>query len=82
MKRCLVINPNTTAAVTDMVLAACRQAQPRLQWDGATARFGTAYIADEIAYAKAAPAALDAFETFRAGHDAVLLVQRHVSNET
>lgn len=73
MKRCLVINPNTTAAVTEMVLAACRRAQPGLQWDGATARFGAAYIADEVAYVKAAHAALDAYEAFYAGHDAVLL---------
>lgn len=73
MKRCLVINPNTTAAVTEMVLAACRAAQPGVQWDGATARFGAAYIADEIGYAKAGHAALDAHEAFYDGHDAVLL---------
>lgn len=73
MKRCLVINPNTTAAVTEMVLAACRQAQPGVHWEGATARFGAAYIADEVAYAKAAHAVLDAWEAFHAGQDAVLL---------
>lgn len=73
MKRCLVINPNTTAAVTEMVLAACRRAQPGVQWDGATARFGAAYIADEIGYAKAGHAALDAHEAFYDGHDVVLL---------
>lgn len=73
MKRCLVINPNTTAAVTEIVLAACRRAQPALQWEGATARFGAAYVADEVAYAKASHAALDAWEAFYRGHDAVLL---------
>jgi allantoin racemase len=73
VKRCLVINPNTTAAVTDKVLAACRKAQPSVQWDGATARFGAAYIADEASYATAGHAALDALEAFHAGHDAVLL---------
>jgi Asp/Glu/hydantoin racemase len=73
VKRCLVINPNTTVAVTEMVLSACRRAQPALQWEGATARFGAAYIADEVAYAKAAHAALDALEAFHRGHDAVLL---------
>ena len=72
-KRCLVINPNTSEAVTDTVLAACRQAQPGVRWEGATARFGAAYIADEVAYAKAAHAALDAWEAFHAGQDAVLL---------
>jgi allantoin racemase len=73
VKRCLLINPNTTAAVTDKVLAACRAAQPALQWQGATARDGAAYIADEVSYAKGAHAALDAFEAFHDGHDAVLL---------
>ena len=73
MKRVLVINPNTTGAVTQIVLAACRRAQPAVQWEGATARFGAAYIADEASYAQAAPAALDAYEAFYAGHEAVLL---------
>jgi Asp/Glu/hydantoin racemase len=73
VKRCLVVNPNTTAAVTEIVLAACRREQPALQLAGATARFGAPYIADEVAYAKASHAALDAYEAFYAGHDAVLL---------
>lgn len=73
VKRCLVINPNTTAAVTDLVLAACRRAQPDVRWDGTTARFGAAYIASEAAYARASHAALDAFEAAHDGHDAVLL---------
>jgi allantoin racemase len=73
LKRCLVINPNTTTAVTEKVVAACRQAQPAVQWEGATARFGAAYIADEVSYATGASAALDALEAFHAGHDAVLL---------
>jgi allantoin racemase len=54
-------------------VAACRQAQPAVQWEGATARFGAAYIADEASYAIAAHAALDALDAFHAGHDAVLL---------
>jgi allantoin racemase len=73
VKRCLVLNPNTTGAVTDKVLAACRRAQPGLEWEGMTARFGAPYIADEISYAAAAPAVLDAYEASFAGHDAVLL---------
>lgn len=68
-----MINPNTTGAVTEIVIAACQRAQPRLQWEGVTARFGAAYIADEVSYARASPAALDAFDAFYAGHDAVLL---------
>lgn len=73
VKRCLVINPNTTAAVTDLVLVACRRAQPDVQWDGTTARFGAAYIASEAAYARASHAALDAFEAAHDGQDALLL---------
>ena len=57
----LVINPNTSASVTDMVLAACRNTQPQLQWDVATATFGAPYIASESSYAVAAHAVLDAF---------------------
>jgi allantoin racemase len=73
VKRCLVINPNTTVAVTEKVVAACRQAQPAVQWTGATARFGSAYIADEVSYAKGGHAAIDAFDACFEGHDAVLL---------
>lgn len=76
MKRCLVINPNTTVAVTDKVLAACRAAQPSLEWQGVTAHFGAAYIADEVSYAKGGHAALDALEGSHErheSHDAVLL---------
>lgn len=73
MKRCLVINPNTTGAVTELVVAACRRAAPGVRWEGVTARFGAAYIADEVAYAKAAHSALDAYEAFYQRHDAVLL---------
>lgn len=59
MKRILVINPNTTASVTDMVLASCRQTHGNVEWTGVTARFGAAYIASEAAYAIAAHAVLD-----------------------
>ena len=73
MKRILVINPNTTESVTDMVLVCCRQAHPDMQWDGATAAFGAPYIASEYAYAVAAHAMLDAYAAHYAGHDAVLI---------
>ncbi len=73
MKRVLVINPNTSAHVTDMVLASCRRAHPAVHWDGATGRLGAAYIASEAAYAIAAHAALDACAAHYAGHDAVLV---------
>ena len=72
-RRCLVLNPNTSAAVTEIVRAACRRVQPAIEWHGATARFGAAYIADEAAYEQAGPAVLDAFDAFYDSHDAVLL---------
>jgi allantoin racemase len=73
MKRVLVINPNTSANVTAMVLTQCRQAQGQTAWDGVTARLGAPYIASEVAYALAAHAVLDAYATHYAGHDAVLI---------
>jgi allantoin racemase len=81
MQRILIINPNTTASVTDKVLACCRLAHPAFQWEGVTGRIGAAYIATEGAYALAAHAALDAYASASAssiaqhgtGHDAVLL---------
>jgi Asp/Glu/hydantoin racemase len=73
MKRYLVINPNTTASVTERVVQACREAHPEASWHGVTSRFGAPYIADEIAYAVAAHAVLDAYAAFFADHDAVLL---------
>ena len=73
MKRILDINPNTSASVTDMVLASCRLAFPEVAWEGATGRLGAACIASEAAYALAAHAALDAYAECYAGHDAVLV---------
>ena len=73
MTRILVINPNTTGSVTDMVLASCRAACPDLVWDGVTAAFGAPYIASETSYAIAAHAVLDAHTAHYAGHDAVLI---------
>lgn len=73
MKRILVINPNTSASVTEMVLASCRLGFPEAAWEGATGRLGAAYIASEAAYALAAHAALDAYAECYAGHDAVLV---------
>lgn len=60
--RLLVINPNTTAAVTEALqrrIAAV--AGDAVQVDAITARFGSAYIADESSYAIGAHAALDAY---------------------
>lgn len=73
MKRILIINPNTTESVTEGVVDACRGAHPGVRWDGVTSRFGAPYIADEIGYAVAAHAVLDAYGAFFDGHDAVLI---------
>lgn len=72
-KRILIINPNTTAAVTDRVIAACQAAHPSVQWDGATGNLGASYISSEVAYALGAHAALEAYATSYQDHDAVLL---------
>jgi Asp/Glu/hydantoin racemase len=73
VKRILVINPNTSAAVTDGVVGACRRAHPEVSWHGVSARFGAPYIADEIAYAVASHAVLDAYCHSFDGHDCVLI---------
>lgn len=74
MPRILVINPNTTAAVTELVLARCREvASPGTELVGATGAFGAAYIASEAAFAIAGHAALQAYAEHGADCDAVLL---------
>ena len=71
--RVLVINPNTTSAVTDQVLACCRGLHGDVHWDGATSRLGAPYIASELAYALASHAVLEAYADHYDGQDAVLL---------
>jgi len=73
--RLLCINPNTTAAMTDAVVAAIRPFLPAgTEIVPATGRFGAPYIANRAGYAIAGHAALDAF-ALNAGNpwDAVLL---------
>ena len=58
----LIINPNTTAAITSLLGAHARQvAGPDMQIDAVTARFGAPYIACEATYAVAGHAVLDAW---------------------
>lgn len=58
--RLLIINPNTTAAITSLLGAHARQgAGPDVQIDAVTARFGAPYIACEATYAVAGHAVLD-----------------------
>lgn len=77
--RLLLINANTTATMTDrMVAAATRLAGPGVAVTGATGRFGAAYISTRAAAAIAGHAALDLLATHvgrdnPSGYDAVLL---------
>ena len=73
----LVINPNTTAAVTELLRQhVAAAAGPAVTVATATAHFGAAYIASEASYAVAGHAALDAYAAHVAAEgapDAVLL---------
>jgi allantoin racemase len=74
MPRILVLNPNTTAAITELVLGHVRRVVPAdIELVGATGGFGRPYIGDEAAAAIGAHAALDAYAEHGAGCDAVLL---------
>lgn len=64
MPSVLLINPNTSAAVTDRMAVEMRAVLgPAYTVKPVTARFGASYIASEVSYAIAAHAALDAWAT-------------------
>ena len=70
----LLINPNTTEAITDLVLgAALHFASPDTTLRAATGRFGARYITTRAASAVAAHAALDAYAEHGATADAVVI---------
>jgi Asp/Glu/hydantoin racemase len=72
--RILMINPNTSAAVTDLVAAHVRAiAGDRATIVPVTGRFGARYIASRAAAGIAGHAALDALADHVAGCDAVYL---------
>jgi Asp/Glu/hydantoin racemase len=72
--RLLVINPNTTASITDLCLRYVRTVVgDDIELIGATGRFGCAYISSEACYAVAAHAALDCYAEHGEGCDAVLV---------
>lgn len=61
-RRLLIINPNTSADITDAVAELVAQASPPdVAVQAVTARFGAPYIASEVSYAVAAHATLDAW---------------------
>jgi Asp/Glu/hydantoin racemase len=72
--RILLINANTTQAITDRLVEIAQGMAPAgVTFEGATARFGARYIASRAASAVAAHAALDAYAEHGQGADAVLL---------
>lgn len=74
MPRLLVINPNTTASITELVARHVRAAAGEdFEIVTATGGFGCAYIASEACYAIAGHAALECFAEHGEGCDAVLL---------
>jgi Asp/Glu/hydantoin racemase len=72
--RILLINANTTAAITDRLVEIANGLAPAgVTFTGATGRFGARYIASRAASAVAAHAALDAYAEHGAGAAAVLI---------
>ena len=78
MPRLLLINPNTSTAVSALLQAHAQAAAgPQVQVDVVTARFGAPYISCEASFAVAGHAVLDAWAaaqaTAQAPYDAVLI---------
>lgn len=74
MPRILILNPNTTISVTELVTRHARELLgDSVDCIPATARFGANYISNEAAYAIAGHAALDGVAEYGQGCDAVLL---------
>ena len=74
MPRLLVINPNATESITDLVVRHVRPAVgDDIELVPATGKFGCAYITSEACYAIAGHAALECFAEHGKDCDAVLL---------
>lgn len=73
MKSLLVINPNTTAAMTEAVVRQLRQLALDLSVRGVTAASGHPVIADRASFAAGAQAAMTALRAEYRHEDAVLL---------
>jgi len=70
----LLINPNTTPSITDLVLRTARRFAARgTRLRAVTGAFGPRYIASRTGYAIAGHAAVDAFANDRGRKDAVVL---------
>lgn len=72
--RILVINPNTTVAVTDTIVAeARRSAPPQVEITGVTARFGSPFIQTPDESDTARQAVLELVSRLASGFDAVVI---------
>lgn len=72
--RLLMINPNTSQEITDLVVSSARKiASPGTEIVGATGRFGARYIVSRAGAAIAGHATLDAYAAHGAGADVVAL---------
>lgn len=70
----LLINPNTTATITDLVANEARKVvAPGTEIRAVTGRFGARYVASRAAYAVAGHAALEAYAEHGTSADAVVL---------
>lgn len=70
----LLINPNITASVTDLIAAEARlSASPGSEIAAVTARFGTQFVETRIETAIAGHAVLDVLATHMAGQDAAII---------
>ncbi len=70
----LLVNPNTTSTITDLLLAAAKSvAAPATTFTAVTGRFGASYITTRAAAAIAAHAALDAYAEHADGVHGVVL---------
>ena len=66
MKQLLIINPNTSTSVTQLLVKHAKQLVPSdVEVQGVTARFGAPYIIDEASFAVASHATLDAWAAAR-----------------
>lgn len=72
--RILMINPNTSQEITDLVVSSARKvASPGTEIIGATGRFGPRYIVSRAGAAIAGHAALDAYAEHGNGADVIAL---------
>jgi allantoin racemase len=69
----LIVNPNTTAAVTKRFVAAARLVAPQARIEGVTGKFGAAIVSTEAENVIAGYAALDLLASHWREYDAVIL---------